>query len=109
MQVSPNEYLETALQPVKGAGRSVEAKNAVSYLYPTADAVPEPAALSCLICPCSYKTCMPFCDPTPATPSNCCMRPVYYLSPSDNKSHHRGQEKRTLLAHLSLHTCDVRC
>ena len=29
MQVTPGEYLETALQPVKGAGRSVEAKNAV--------------------------------------------------------------------------------
>ncbi len=28
--VSPGEYLESALQPVKGAGRSVEAKNAVS-------------------------------------------------------------------------------
>ena len=31
VQVSPNEYLETALQPVKGPGRSVEAKNAVSH------------------------------------------------------------------------------
>ena len=30
MQVTPGEYLETALQPVKGAGRPVEAKNAVS-------------------------------------------------------------------------------
>lgn len=30
LQVSPGEYLETALQPVRGAGRSVEAKNAVS-------------------------------------------------------------------------------
>ena len=29
-KVSPGEYLESALQPVKGAGRSVEAKNAVS-------------------------------------------------------------------------------
>ena len=28
--MSPGEYLESALQPVKGAGRSVEAKNAVS-------------------------------------------------------------------------------
>ena len=29
-KVSPGEYLESALQPVQGAGRSVEAKNAVS-------------------------------------------------------------------------------
>ena len=28
-QLTPGEYLETALQPVRGTGRSVDAKNAV--------------------------------------------------------------------------------
>ena len=45
VQVSPGEYLETALQPVKGVGRSVEAKNAVSFT-PSAHAL-SPHAWHC--------------------------------------------------------------
>ena len=39
MQITPGEYLETALKPIHGTGRSVEAKNAVRacvcYMQPS--------------------------------------------------------------------------
>ena len=52
VQVTPGEYLETALQPVRGAGRSVEAKNAVgssaAQWTPSNLAVPSRHPLCCV-------------------------------------------------------------